>query len=255
MKKLAWATILAATASTSVFAGEYQSQVGLDLGQNERDTSATDTLRSKHATLVGTFYTRKVDTSKGPLAEAAFLDKATDFTAYYTRNDADSDDVNLDDSYGMSGRIVNDDDWILELAYDYDDSANVGIGIGKYITDTLDIVFSYTGNKDDDEQTFAAKVHGLSGKFGYNAYFAFLEQEQYSGNKAAGDITYYLNDNLGFGFQANTESLEEMNHTGYGLFADWFVKENIELKLSADRVDHEMELTEYNLVLGAAMRF
>ncbi|WP_130803980.1 porin Omp33-36 [Acinetobacter ihumii] len=96
MKKLGLATalLLAMTGAQA-----YQVEVQ---GQSEFvDTTAND--KNFTGAVAGTFYLKDVDASKGPLAEAAFLNQASNVAiAYnYAKYDQDAGDINLDNhTYG-----------------------------------------------------------------------------------------------------------------------------------------------------------
>lgn len=110
-------------------------------------------------TVGGTAYIQPVDDSKGPLGEAAFISQSSSISAFYSDGETDVDDapeIELE-SYGLGGRYVTNKmgSWIIDLAYERDEPEsaqidNYSIGLGKYLTDTTTLVFSYR-NSDADE--------------------------------------------------------------------------------------------------------
>jgi len=113
----------------------------------------------------GTYYFGGVDDTKGPLAEAAFTDHSSSASVNYTdgKTNGDRDDLEFK-SYGIAGRYITDDEgWIFDLGYARNEPENpldigpdefeidtLSVGVGKYLTDTTTLVFSYQ-NQDADE--------------------------------------------------------------------------------------------------------
>jgi len=116
-----------------------------------------------------TLYLKSVDTSKGPLAEAAFQDRASYVSANYTDGEVDSDGA-LDDlefeDYGAAGRFIfGDGGWILDAGYTRSETDSpiadligpdsfeldtFSVGAGKYLTDNTTLVVSYLNSEADD---------------------------------------------------------------------------------------------------------
>lgn len=91
MKKIALAT--AALLSISA-AHAYQAELQGNIGYYDAELNDGN----YNAGLKGTYYTKKLDTSKGPLAEAAFLNQATSVSMAYSYGKLNAD-VNLADTF------------------------------------------------------------------------------------------------------------------------------------------------------------
>lgn len=106
--------------------------------------------------LGGSYYLMPVNVDKGPLAEAAFLDRASDISANFSDGEIDGGFADADiQSYGISSRLVGDEGWLLELGYQNDevedlDSDTWSIGIGKYIAPNTTLTFNYANSDSDD---------------------------------------------------------------------------------------------------------
>ena len=122
--------------------------------------NASDNIDADIGTVSGTFYLTPVDTSKGPLAEAAFLDHASNITLAFTDGEVDlnSLDNELQDkdgqTYAVDTRYVAEGPgWqlsgvLVDLSFERSEPGDAeidtyGIGIGKYITDTTTLVLNY----------------------------------------------------------------------------------------------------------------
>ena len=101
----------------------------------------------------GTYYLENVDTSKGPLGEAAFLDHASNITLFGSDGEVEFSNFDNKDgqTYGAEGRYVAEgpgwklSGWLLDLGYNRFEPGdeqinNYNIGIGNYITPTHPLV-------------------------------------------------------------------------------------------------------------------
>lgn len=97
MKKLGLATAVL-LAMTGAHAYQFEVQ-----GQSEYvDTTAND--KNFTGDVAGTFYLKNVDTAKGPLAEAAFLNQASSVSLGYSYQQYDQNNVNYHfGTYGVKG--------------------------------------------------------------------------------------------------------------------------------------------------------
>ena len=84
MKKLAIASaLLSAIAMTGTAAHAYQAEIGASAGVFDPDNGGT----SGSFGVDGTYYFNPVQTRNAPLAEAAFLDRASNVSAQYQYNE------------------------------------------------------------------------------------------------------------------------------------------------------------------------
>lgn len=222
----------------------------------------------------GSFYLDPVDTSKGPLTEAAFLDQASNISAAYVYTDLD--DIVEDasgDQYLIEGRYVLGLDsipLIFEGSYsriepDFSDIDTYTLGFGAYLTDTTTVVATF-GNTDVDEGG-DTDFYELSVKHLWN-----LSNDgaiALEGNYGSVDVddaddvdvfnvagTWYVNNNLGFGARFGSFDAGGAEADAYAVFTEWFVTEQI--AVSAEYEYSEVDDTDIEIdsfVIGARFRF
>lgn len=232
-------------------------------------------------TVGGTFYLDSVDTSKGPLSEAAFLDHSSYISAGYNdgKTDGDGRDTEFKD-YGIDGRYVTDGaGWILDLGYERSEPDNplagvagpddfqidtISIGAGKYLTDSTTLVFTYI-NADADEggdvDTYKMKLEHL-----WQLSWGGVKLDGTYGmvNVDDGDdidiyelgATYYLNNSVGFGGAYRNTENNGFEVERYTLHAEWFITEQVGVTISYE--DAEIEDTDLDAdawMIGARVRF
>ena len=206
--------------------------------------------------LYGTWYFENVDTSKGPLNEAAFLDHASNITVFATDGEVDlnSLDDRLQDkdgqTYGFNSRYVAEgpgwklSGWLGELGYEYRDlDSSIDIyhaAIGKYVTPNTTLVFNY----DRIDVSAGGDTNGYSADLEH--FFAFsnggLKVNASVGKvvvSAADDVdlyevggTWYLTNNLGFGAGYVNTQQNGYEVNSWGVNANWFVTESFAVDLS-----------------------
>jgi opacity protein-like surface antigen len=245
--------------------------------------------------LFGTWYMENVDTSKGPLAEAAFLDHASDITVAASDGQIDFSQATLqnrqlDDqdgqSYSIDMRYVAEgpgwklSGWIAELGYEYQEPGDrnidlYNIGIGKYLTPNTTLVVSYN----------SANISNGGDTDGYDAtlehFFTFsnggLKVDASAGKVVIGgadDVdlysvggTWYLNNNIGFGAGYDNVSRNGNEINGFNVGADWFITESFamdltyrqlnfdDIDLPANQGGGKVEVENDSVNLGARFRF
>jgi len=258
MKKLAYIVAAGAIISTSAVADDYQAEIGLVYGTIDTEVDlgpfGSGSVDANTAMLFGEVYFDKVDTSKGPLAEASFLSKSSGLMASYT------DIENVDDnSWGLGGRFVFGEDYIIEADYSSDgDIDSYGIGFGKYLSDNTDVVVSY--GSSDDLDALNADMHSvvsLSGtsSLAYSLGIAYLKASDESGYGLSGDLTYYFNNNFGIGASVARDSIDDIDSTSWALNADWFVNNSWDLGLMYSSTDLADIVTVDMLAASVSFRF
>lgn len=180
-KKTAIVAGIALAASTAAQA-DYQWELGAAYGTGEFDIGEQNP-DNDVISGYGTYFIDAVDDTKGPLAEAAFLDRASSINIYATNSNIDGDAI--DDlgrkDYGMKIHTVfSDAGWITEFGYareendtlrtslsagnlptlpvnrglDTIDIDRFTVGFGKYLTDRTTLVASYTYSDIDEAGDF-----------------------------------------------------------------------------------------------------
>jgi hypothetical protein len=149
--------------SLSTVTEEYEVD-SYDVGDRDYD------IDHDYASFEGVFYIMPVSTAKGPLAEAAFLSKASEVRLIIDRHsyefdfdDADGNEYD-EDTNTLSGRaVIPAARIILEASLsrgetnckgdcdnDSDDDGWM-LGVGGYITDNITLVFNYEKYESDEE--------------------------------------------------------------------------------------------------------
>ena len=215
--------------------------------KQDNDTDAYD--------VSGTWYMETVDTSKGPLGEAAFLGASSSITVgtgygktrVSQQNNPDGETYVADMRYvaegpgwKLSGVIVDLGFERAELGDDKVDSWNAGIG--KYITETTTLVAEYqyqslnNGNGSGVdyyggtiESFFAMGDGGLKASANFGRSYVSNRDDVDSYGLSG---TYYLGSNIGIGL--NWEQVEESGYeiNQYGIGAEWFISESFAVTLA-----------------------
>jgi hypothetical protein len=105
MKFVVFTAIITASSCTLapfVLAKTYQTEINASYGESESDLYPSD---NYSISLIGTQYFSPVDTTRGPLVEVAFLQKASSFSLLLANNDYESYSQNSD-SYFRGTRVT-----------------------------------------------------------------------------------------------------------------------------------------------------
>ena len=301
LKKTALATAIGlALSATAQAAEDYRWELGAGYTHSTIDADLkSDVLRDSEnidsdiGAVSGTWYLKPVDTSKGPLAEAAFLDHASNITLSFADGEVDLNSINNDlsdedgQTYAIDTRYVAEgpgwelSGWLVDLSFLRAEPGDreidtYGIGIGKYITEKTTVVVNYeqvnvnNGGDTDGYSVDLEHMWNLSNGGGFKATASAGKVVV----KDADDIesyalggTYYLNKNLGFGAGYSNTSQNGFEVDGFDVSAQWFVTDNIEIALAYSQlnpddikfndgdVNGKIELQNELYSLGALMRF
>lgn len=233
----------------------------------------------------GTWFMETVDTSKGPLGEAAFLDHASWISLGYT--DGEIDFSNFDDedgeTYSFDFRYVAEgpgwklSGWLVDLGYERREPGDLevdfyNVGIGKYITPNTTLVLDWekinvnNGGDTDGygvaiDHFFAFNNGGL--KVGANAGKVVVSGED-DVDEWGIDGTWYLGNNWGFsaGYAATEQNSFEIDAWSVGV--EWFITENFAVDLGYSEAEPDdinlgggskLETEIDAVTLGALVRF
>ena len=267
-------------ALSSAAQAEYQFELSSNAHTGDIEVGNVDADRESFG-LTGTYYLGSVDTSKGPLAEAAFLDRASSITLDFSIGEIDGNDGDFDvDSYTAESRLVSKETgWLVDLGYRRTEIANeeidtFAIGAGKYVLENTAVVLSYA-NSDVvvlDFANFVAESAGDSDTYGLavehlwqletGAIKLDLSAELVDLDNAD-DInvwglggTYYLNPSLGFGADYSLSDSDETELENWSLFAKWFVTDKVELSLAYSELEDDVtDLESDAIMFNANIRF
>lgn len=248
MKKLLIPAALAALSMQAV-ADSYQVEL---LGQyidNEIGSLETDILVAG-----GTFYIEAVDDSKGPLAEAAFLNKASSISVAYTDIEMEQGPFEAEgDSWALGGRAVVGSGFIIDAAYSSGDIEGFDIkaftlGGGMYLSDSASLVLSYT-NIDDDffgETDIVDLDYKNLLTLGNGANMNIDATLGYSDPDAGDSVVnvglgadYYINSQLSLGGSLGFISSDDTDAWSYGVRAEYFFNSHVAIAAAYDVIDFD----------------
>lgn len=281
-KKTALVAAIALAASATANA-DYRWQLDGAAGRTNIDVGHDDGDVDQFG-VAGTFYFSEVDTDKGPLGEAAFLDQSSYVSAGYVYTDLDDIIEDLDgDKYGINGRYVLPLDSFIPLIFegswerrtpDFSDIDQYSIGFGAYLTDTTTVILTYrTSDVDEtneidpgDVDAYQLAVEHLweldSGAIKLNGSYGLINVDDSEINDGddidSWDIggTWYVNNSLGFGASFSRFDNFGIEEDTYGVGAEWFINEQIGLSLryAHSEVD-DTDVESDAVLLGAEVRF
>lgn len=268
MKKLIPLGILAAAMSANSHAYQFEAGVNLVTGSGPN----VDVDYSGYI-LGGTAYFEDVAAETGPLAEAAFLQKASGVSLAYGSIDVDGDNVDADiDLTAAELRYVFDNDWLLEVAMDNEDADGdeddtLGFVAGKYLSDSSAIRGKYAQLDSDDED---ADILGIAYKnvmdmegdaaLALEVSLDLIDGDDNSDTELAASATWYLDKNLGVGTVVELLDGDSGDGANLGFDVSYFVSDNLELELTylSENFEPDGAGTEQNnktITLGVMGRF
>ena len=227
MKKLGLATAVL-LAMTGAHAYQFEVQ-----GQSEYvDTTAND--KNFTGTAQGTYYLKNVDASKGPLAEAAFLNQASNVSVAYNYIKYDEKDtVNVEShTYGVKGEAYLPTPYLPVYASasynhtinDYKDGESDDNGdryaleAGAMLLPNFLVAVGYTSVADQESlDAFGVNKYGIVKAVGESAAIADKQDAVTARTKYVGNID---GTNMAIGFEAFGVFAED---NAYGMKTDLFV--------------------------------
>jgi hypothetical protein len=278
---------------------DYRWELGGDytMGQTDteikdRTTGATrsDNVDSDVGRLNGTWYFENVDTSKGPLSEAAFLDHASNITLFGTDGEVQLSQIGnngqLDDEdgqrYGVESRYVAEgpgwklSGWLVDLGYNHFEPGdleidNYNIGIGNYVTPNTTVVVNYQNTSlnnggDTDAYSLDLEHMFLMSNGGFKAR-ASAGRTIVSGLDDVDTYllggTWYFTNNIGIGADYLNTGAGGYEVQGWQVNSEWFINEAFAINLAYSQLDpDDIESANYRLeqefdavTLGAKVRF
>jgi len=271
--------------------GDYtMGQVSADVKSNAGNSS--DDIDTDIGRLYGTWYMETVDTSKGPLSEAAFLDHASNITI--SGSDGEVDLNSLDDrlsdddgqTYGIQSRYVAEgpgwklSGWLVDLGYERSEPGEAEIdkynlGIGKYITPNTTLVLNYNNidiNNVGDSDGYSADLEHmfLMSNGGFKARASagrtiVKERDDIDSYRVGG--TWYFTNNIGIGADYLSTGADGYEVQGWQVNSEWFISEAFAVNLAYSQLDPDdidfsrgnvngkVELENEAVTLGAKFRF
>ena len=190
-------------------------------------------------------YFHMVDDTKGPLAEAGFLDRASGIMFSYDSSSIDGTDVEFRNT-ALSARMVNKESgWTGELLFnqvrdDYrdgepTDKANVlGVGVGKYLSMNSEVSVFYTNVDEYNQDAVGVNYHhvfpGDPTSLAVNLNVTQVDVDGTSETDWSWDGTLYFTDAIGVGVGYYYDGFYEED--SWDVHASWFVLPELEVALS-----------------------
>ena len=234
MKKLAIASALLSALAITGTAHAYQAEVGASAGLIDPDNGSS----SGSFGVDGTYYFNPVQTRNAPLAEAAFLDRASNVNAKYQYDEVGDDERHR---YGIGAEVfvpnsdfylsgnVGRDDVKFDRGGDFDETV-YGAEVGYLPAPGLLLALGVKGydekdGKDGADPTVRAKYVTQVGGNDINleAYGAFGDLDEY---RVKGD--YYLDKTLSVGADYYNNDLT--NRDEWGISAKKFLNQQVSLE-------------------------
>lgn len=251
------AAIATALSVPYTYAASYQVELGGSSGTIESDTTETD-----FTGVYLQYHLDSVDISKGPWAEAAFLNKSTFLRVDYRETDNDIQDADDFTDTSLFARALITKDAIVELSYtDGEFDERYHLGIGTYLTDNVDVLLSYSDTDETDESSTSLDVHVLNpsaadSALALDAGIAYLDHDEQDGYALRGGLDYYFNRQFSLGGQFSYDNVGDLDTKTTTLRATVFVTKNIKLGIVYNIFDAENVVDEpETLAFNAALRF
>lgn len=248
MKNLALCVLLATT-STIISAETYNLEA--DISFTKKDYFGEDIDSSL---LDVTYYFKDIDNSKGPLAEAVFLNKSSEASVKY--GNASQEYLKNYNTWGLVGRYVSDTGFIITLDYINKGITTINgdeyvidsgyLEVGGYISDVSTLTLSLSSNQNDEagfdgiiSNTTSVRYNHLflmendtsiklNARLAYNTY----KNDEYNLDDfgiidLSGD--YYFNRQLSVGldFMRFKQNSRDQTATKYGINSNYFINDKV----------------------------
>jgi hypothetical protein len=264
MKKIVLASAIALAAAGQAYA-DYQFELGGVYTSGEIGGTDYDGFG-----VGGEFHFDKVDTSKGPLAEASFLDKSSFISFNFLSVEPDVSGADDIETTSIGGRFVTASNLIIEADWSTVDTGladvdTIRVGVGTYINDTTDVVVSYSTEDDDnaDVDYLDVTLHGVNAlnqgaSVGYDVAVGYVDTDDDSGYQISVGGTYYFNNMFGLGLSSGITDVGDVSSDVISLDASFFPSEQVELYASIFDGSTETnggDIDSDGILIGAAVRF
>ena len=233
----------------------------------------------------GTFYLWDVDTSKGPLGEAAFLDHASSITLGASDGEVDFSDFDNEDgqTYNISSRYVAEGPgWqlsglIVDLGYERAEPGDrdidiYNVGVGYYVTPKTTVVVGYeqtnlgNGGDVDSYRSDGKHLWSLDGDGAITAELGYGRtsvKDNHDVDTYMVAAKWYLNKRLGFGVGYENTDWNGYEVNAFNVSSEWFITEALAVSLeytyqNPDDIkffEDKLEVDAEAFTIGALYRF
>ena len=251
---------------------EFRWEVGADYLTGDLDNDSIDADIDVIG-INGSWFFSPVDTARGPLAEAAFLDRASrvDVDINDGELDFDVDDADIT-GYGIGTRWVFDRDsgWLVDVAARLDEVEDeeiesFTIGGGKYLFENTLVTVFYTYSDTDsfgDTDTYGVNgEHWMEAPLGsvkFEAGYAYADTgDNNDTDNYVGRVTYYPLNSVGIGGEWE-RIVSGGGSDNWSVFAEWFITEGIALSAQYQDSERTQGISDIDgdaVLVGARFRF
>ncbi|MGO4891037.1 putative porin [Flavobacterium sp. W21_SRS_FM6] len=203
----------------------------------------------------GSYYFDSINTNKGPLAEASFLDLQSSVEAFFTRSDFDDENLN---SWAVGGTYVLQNTGLFlnaDVQHLNGYSENIyTLGGGYYLSRDWSVSVDTQFDDDMNYQAFSLaskKLFDLGGDRFVSLEGTYINPDDFDDSFAV-SADYYLNRNLslGLGYEWSDGFSDGLSTVR----SQWFVSEHFAVSAAVSYMDDNIgSTTLYNL--GATLRF
>ena len=272
MKKLVLSASITALLSANTFAQDYQFEGSLFYSFSDLDDAGLET---DAIGIEGIAHFGIVDTTKGPLREAAFLDKSSFVSFGYSTLETDIDNTFFEidtDVIDLGARIVYSD-VIVELSYSDIEAESNGVdaddyifsvGVGYYLDASNELIFSYGESDETDLSFFSVAAHGLfaledQSAIAYDISYTFTQDDLTDNDTAAFEFggDYYFNKatSVGVNYVFSSTDVDAFGQDtiethDFTLNAAYFVTPNVFVEAFISEQIEDNEGTAYGLEAG-----
>ena len=232
------------------FVDTYRWELNADYTHGEWSANGFDDTETDQFSVGGSFYFQPVDTTKGPRAEAAFLDHASDVTLGYTYSEVDDNGIDIDgDKYNVSGRYVTQGGFIFEAGYERDEPIEAEIDIfrlsaGYYLTENTSLIVDYVDADADeggDTDGWNARLEHMwhmgdnGGGIKLEGNYGFINVDDGDDIDLYGlEAIWYINQDIGVGVAYENTDFGQLESEDYRLFAEWFITRHLAVNVGYD---------------------
>lgn len=257
MKKIILGTAVALLAASSAYAQDYQAELGTAYHNGDSFGNDFDGFA-----LNAEVHLDKVNTGKGPLNEAAFLDKSSFVGLSWLTEDFDKGGSN--DTVSLDGRFVTQDNVIIEAGFtDFENGEDFSLGLGMYLNETQDVVLTYQTfehdhNKNEDKSSLGVDLHGVNplnntAALAYDFGLSVLDWDGDTGYEVSAGAEYYLDRMLSFSASLAFLDVDNYDESTFQVGVNYFVTPVV--RIGADFITVGQDGDGDTLALNANIRF
>ena len=223
-----------------------------------RDSGNTADLDFDGFSFAGRVYFDTVDTSQGPLVEAAFLDKSSSVGLSFERIEPDISGAPSADTTTLDLRFVGQSDFILEIGiekldnelFDFEETT-LSAGVGIYLNDNTDLIFTLSTFDEADANQLQLEAHSLvslrgDSAFSYDLGIAYFDADGFSSTELNIAMNYFFNTQFSIGANYDLSNGDGLDESTLGFGADWFITPNFRMAFAYTMEEIEVEVEDFD---------